>query len=97
MLTVTACASPPPARMSATVVSSAPASWWSPSRSVRAAQITRPPSAAKSRAISAPMPREAPVTTTTLPSSFFICISLASGLGAPAPGPPCGSHIAANQ
>jgi hypothetical protein len=37
---------------------------------VRAAQITRPPSAAKSRAISAPMPREAPVTTTTFPSSF---------------------------
>jgi len=38
----------------------------------RAAQITRPPSAAKSRATSAPMPREAPVTTTTLPSSFLM-------------------------
>src|SRR5712692_2907150 len=90
MLTVNACASPPAARISATVVSSEPAGWWSPSRSVRAAQITRPPSPAKSRAISAPMPREAPVTTTTLPSSFLIGTSPRPG--APAPGRPCGSH-----
>src|SRR5262245_25040925 len=66
-------AAAPASRIAATVVSSEPASWWSPSRSVRAAQITRPPSAAKSRAISAPMPREAPVTTTTLPSSLRMC------------------------
>jgi hypothetical protein len=70
MLAVTASAVPPSARMPATVVSSDPASGWSPSRSVRAAQMTRPPSAAKSRAISAPMPRLAPVTSTDFPSSF---------------------------
>src|SRR5215831_6416703 len=69
MLAVTASATPPAARISATVVSSEPASGWSPSRKVRAAATTRPPSAAKSRAISAPIPRLAPVTTTTLPFS----------------------------
>src|SRR4029453_2395308 len=68
MLTGIGCASPPRARMAVTVVSSEPPSWWSPSRSVRAAQTMRPPSAASSAATSAPMPRLAPVTTTTLPS-----------------------------
>src|SRR5919197_2014345 len=81
MLTATASASPPPARIPATVVSSEPASGWSPSRSVRAAQITRPPSIANSRAISAPMPRLAPVTTTTFPSSWPIPPSSARVLG----------------
>src|SRR5262245_23381681 len=59
---------PPAAAISATVDSSEPAKGWSPSRRVRAAQTMRPPSAPKSLAISAPMPRLAPVTTTTLPS-----------------------------
>src|SRR5438552_14618691 len=70
MLAATGWAVPPAARMAATVVSSEPSSGWSPSRTVRAAQTTRPPSAAKSRAISAPMPRLAPVTTTTLSLSL---------------------------
>src|SRR6266566_6902347 len=70
MLAATGWAVPPAARMAATVVSSEPSSGWSPSRSVRAAQTTRPPSAAKTRAISAPMPRLAPVTITLFPSSL---------------------------
>ena len=45
MLTATGCASPPASRMAATVVASEPASGCWPSSRVRAAQITRPPSA----------------------------------------------------
>src|SRR5688500_13641643 len=70
MFTAAACACPPAAWMSATVLSSEPANMWSPSFSVRAAHTTRPPSVANSFAISAPMPRLAPVTTTVLPASF---------------------------
>ena len=73
MLTVEGVASPPASRIWATVVSSDPSSGWSPSRSVRAAQTTLPPSAAKTLAISAPIPRLAPVTTTTLSSSLPMC------------------------
>ena len=72
MFTATGVASPSAARISATVVSSEPANWWSPSLSVRAAQTTLPPSAANSFAISAPMPRLAPVTMTTLSLSLPI-------------------------
>ena len=45
---------------------------WSPSRSVRATHTTRPPSAAKSFAISAPIPRDAPVTTAVRPASGWV-------------------------
>ena len=77
MFTATGVASPPAARISSTVRSSEPSSGWSPSRRVRAAQTTRPPSAANVRAISAPMPRLAPVTMTALPSSLPIVPLLA--------------------
>src|SRR5437867_2080842 len=70
MLAATAVASPPLSLIPPTVLSSEPSNWWSPSRRVRAAQTTRPPSAAKTRAISAPMPRLAPVTITLFPSSL---------------------------
>src|SRR6185312_13663278 len=69
MLAPMPCASPPASRMAATVLSSEPAKGCWPSWTVRATQITRPPSDAKSRAMSAPMPRLAPVTTTIFPSS----------------------------
>src|SRR5690349_9155656 len=69
MLAPMPCASPPASRTAATVLSSEPAKGCWPSWTVRATQITRPPSDAKSRAMSAPMPRLAPVTTTIFPSS----------------------------
>src|SRR3990172_8079719 len=78
MLTATGVASPPAARIRSTVRSSEPSSGCSPSRMVRAAQIPRPPSAANVRAISAPMPRLAPVTMTVLPSSLPMILSLLS-------------------
>src|SRR5262249_39252241 len=52
-----------------------PSNMWSPSFSVRAATTTFAPSAAKSSAIAWPMPRLAPVTIATLPSSLPISSS----------------------
>lgn len=46
----------------------AAASWSASSR--RAVSITRAPSSVNARAIERPMPREAPVTRATFPSSF---------------------------
>src|SRR3972149_7678049 len=76
MLTATGVASPPAARIASTVRSREPSSGCSPSRRGRAAQTTRPPSAANARAISAPMPRLPPVTMTDLPSSLPMIPSL---------------------
>src|SRR3990172_5321725 len=78
MSEVTAVASPPAALILLTVVSSDPSSGCSPSWRVRAAAITFPPSAAKTLAISAPMPRLAPVMTHTFPSSLPMSLLLRS-------------------
>src|SRR5215469_18642289 len=71
---VTAVASPPAFLMPLTVVSREPVSiLCSPSCRVRAVQMTRAPSFAKSSAIACPIPRLAPVTTATFLSSLPIC------------------------
>src|SRR5712691_10138438 len=62
--------------MSAMVFSSDPSKGCVPSCTVRAVQITLPPSAANTLAISAPIPRLAPVTMTTFPSSLPMHSSL---------------------
>src|SRR5215469_981419 len=71
---VTAVASPPAFLMPLTVVSSEPVSiLCSPSCRVRAVQMTRAPSFAKSSAIACPIPRLAPVTAATFLSSLPLC------------------------
>src|SRR5215510_8797665 len=62
--------------MSAMVFSSDPSNGCVPSFKVRAVQITLPPSAANTLAMSAPIPRLAPVTMATLPSSLPMHSSL---------------------
>src|SRR5437867_12533995 len=62
--------------MSAMVFSSDPSKGCVPSCTVRAEQMTLPPSAANTLAISAPIPRLAPVTMMTLPSSLPMHSSL---------------------
>src|SRR5262245_44671174 len=56
--------------MSAMVLSSDPSRGCVPSCTVRAEQMILPPSAANTLAISAPIPRLAPVTMMTFPSSL---------------------------
>src|SRR6266853_3657927 len=62
--------------MSAMVFSREPSRGCVPSCTVRAEQMTFPPSAANTLAISAPMPRLAPVTMMTFPSSLPMHASL---------------------
>src|SRR4051812_20784227 len=56
-----------------TVAAMLPGNGWSPSSTVRADTATRAPSAAKRSAMAAPMPRDAPVTSTTLPARLMPC------------------------
>src|SRR5438034_6061575 len=67
--TCTACALPPASVISLAVPSNVPGRKCCPSLSVRAATTTLAPSRANNCAMAAPMPRLAPVTTATLPSS----------------------------
>src|SRR6266436_5656114 len=62
--------------MSPMVFSSDPSKGCVPSFTVRAEQMTLPPSAANTLAISAPIPLLAPVTMTTFPSSLPMHASL---------------------
>ncbi len=68
-LAATATADPPAERICSTVSPIVPGNGDVPGSVVRAATATAAPSAANLRAISAPMPRLAPVTIATLPSS----------------------------
>ena len=60
----------PAASIDSTVLVRLPGSGWSPSLTVRADTATAAPSAANNEAIASPMPRLAPVTSATRPSSF---------------------------
>ena len=75
MSAATAVASPPAARMAATVLPSEPLSGWSPSFRVRATQTTLAPSRAKSSAIAWPMPRLEPVMIATRPAILDMAAS----------------------
>ena len=68
-----ATAVPPASTIDCTVSLIVPSNALWPASVVRAETATRAPSAAKRRAISAPMPRLAPVTMATRPSSDPIC------------------------
>ena len=65
----TATAVPPASRMRATVSPMDPASGCDPASTVRAETATRAPSAANNSAVTAPIPRLAPVTRAVLPSN----------------------------
>ena len=70
-----ATAVPPAARICSAVSAMVPGSGDVPVSVVRAATATAAPSAANRRAISAPMPRLAPVTMATLPSRMPMAIT----------------------
>src|SRR4051794_38567820 len=57
-----------------TVAAMLPGNGWSPSSTVRADTATRAPSAAKRSAMAAPIPRDAPVTSTTLASRVGVSL-----------------------
>ena len=66
---------PPAARICSVVSAMVPGNGEVPVSVVRAATATAAPSAANRRAISAPMPRLAPVTMATLPSRMPMAIT----------------------
>ena len=70
-----AAAVPPAARICSTVSAMVPGNGDVPVSVVRAATATAAPSRANRRAISAPMPRLAPVTMATLPSRMPMVIT----------------------
>src|SRR5215216_5002229 len=89
MSALTACASPPAARMRATVSVMVPGRGCSLCSTVRAETTTLAPSMARRRAIASPMPRLAPVTTATRPASVPFGLTLGSFMALPPRGAGC--------